>query len=206
MNKVLIASLIIGAFVFGCKPAKPVVAAKTEPVKKQVEEVKKEDAFIPFTRELYNMLLSNRIDIKKVQFFIDQEVVLSRYADNGKVEVSDGVIKMVNGKNVEERRIPMYTPGVCELVEGDGLRISFDPKGGNTIKFQNTRAYSPENFTFSGTNWKDGGCDIDYDGIKYRATTPTAAGMSDVKLVVKKKDVDISDLKQQTIPGRKIGG
>jgi hypothetical protein len=167
--------------------------------------VEKKNDYVPFTKDLYNKLLANRIDLKKVQFFIDQELVFTRGVDNGKVEVSNGVIKFINGKYVNEIVLPIYTPGVCELVEGDGLRISFE-KGGQAFKFLNSRQYSPDYFVFTGSNWKDGSCEVDYDGNKYRVNCGTCSSAADAKLVVRQSDIDNNERKSKQMGGNKVTG
>ncbi len=204
MNRIItFIVLIITITSISCGPRKKVQATPTTTSKVVDQPPSPKDPYVPFTREIYTKLLTNRIDIKKLQFFVDQELVLSRGLDNGKIEVTSGVLKILNGKYINEIIIPIYTPGVCELVEGDGLRVSFE-KGGQTFKFLNSRQYSPENFIFTGTNWKDGSCEVDYDNNKYRVNCGSCASVSDAKLVIKQSDIDKNDTKSRRIGGNII--
>src|SRR5580693_593098 len=87
---------------------------------------KASDSFVPFTRDLRQKLEKDNIDLKQVQFYVDQKVILSRNLGDQKVEVSSGVVKLENGKFINEVIVPALTPGVCEGAEGDKLMISFE--------------------------------------------------------------------------------
>ena len=181
----------------------------TAPIKTQqtlATPILKDDKYVPFTKDIYNKLVAARIDLKAVQYYIDQQLVLTRGVDNGKIEVAKGgEIKMSNGRQVEEKVFPIYTPGICELVESDGLRISFT-SGSSTFKFLNSRSYSPDNFIFSGANWKDGSCDVDYNNNRYRANCGTCSSAADIKLAVKQSFLDNNNINSETIKGRTVGG
>ncbi len=194
--------LLVGCL--GSKKSKPVPvqppAQQQAPTFTPPEE---KAVFVPFTREMYDRLIDEGIDIKKVQFFIDQKIVLSRYLDSAKTLVSAGIIKMSKGKIVNEIVIPAYTPGVCEVIEDDGLRISFDRQGGS-IKFLNDETYSPKFFIFTGTNWNNGTAEVEYAEKTYRASCANCGSVAEAKLVVKQSEMDKMDKKTRTLTGRKV--
>ena len=175
-----------------------------QPVKKAEapKEIIDTNTYVPFTRDLFNRIKSYNIDVKRVQFFIDQKLVLTRYIDQNKAEVTSGVVKFINGKYINEIVIPANTPCVCDSVETDGLRVSFD-RSGNEFKFINNK-YSPDFFIFSGTNWKDGSCDVMFDRTVYRAACGTCSSAADIKLIVRQADVDNIQRKTKVLQGRKI--
>lgn len=158
--------------------------------------------YVPFTKDLYNRLRANNIDIKKVQFFTDQEILLSRYMDNNKTEVISGVVRFSNGKNIDEVKLPVHTPGICDSIDVDGLRINFE-RGNNDFKFINNK-YSPDYFIFSGNNWKDGTCEVIYNRLVYRASCGTCGSAADIKLVVKQSDLDNTQKKTKVVTGRNV--
>ncbi len=207
-QKYFFAALLLGTCWVACTPHKKLQKPAPEPVapvRPRVEPVIEKDPLVPFNRDLFNKLLGNQIDIKKVQFYIDQELVLNRYMENGKLEVTNGIIKFVNGKNVNEIVIPANTPCVAEYVEGDAIRVSFD-KTGSTFRFQNSRTVSPEFFSFTGINWRDGTCEVDYEGARYRVSCGTCSAVSDAKLMVKQSVVDNNENKSRRIMGNRVGG
>jgi hypothetical protein len=54
--------------------------------------------FVPFTRDLRAKLEKENIDLRQVQFYVDQKLVLSRNLGDQKVEVKSGVVKLENGQ------------------------------------------------------------------------------------------------------------
>ena len=159
------------------------------------------DEYVVFTKKIYDQLVANGIDLKKVQYYNDQEIYLARGKEVSAIEVKDGKIIEAAGNDVDKIVIPKLTPGRCELVEADGLRVSF--KSGSTpFKFLNSKSYSPDNFIFSGANWKDGQCDIDYNNIRYRASCGGGCiSVADVKLVVQKSFLDKNNINTTVLPG-----
>ncbi len=194
-------AVIIISLLAGCggpkKTAQPLVS---EP--KRIE-IPVKDEYVPFTKDIYNKLLAAKIDLKAVQYFVDQQLVLTRGVSNDQIQVDHGEIKMVNGSQVEEIVIPIYAKGKCELVEGDGMRISFQ-NGSTPFKFLNSKTYSPDNFIFAGANWKDGSCDVDYKNIRYRVNCGTCSSVADAKLVVKRSFLDNNKINSTTLTGNSV--
>ena len=75
------------------------------------------------------------IDIKQVQFYNSEEIVLSRELRNGELKVAEGKVRIENGKSIEEIIIPANTPGICEMNDEKTLKVSFDTGDGKTIPF-----------------------------------------------------------------------
>ncbi len=158
--------------------------------------------YVAFSRELQMRLAAYTVDVKRVQFYIDQKLVLTRFLDSAKAEVSSGTVRFINGKLINEIVIPAYTPGIIESVDAYGLRVSFE--NGNSILF--VPAEGEERFVVAGSNWDNGTVEIPYDKSIYRVGTGTTNGsVADVRLVVKLTDVNKSDKKTRTLQGRKLG-
>jgi len=192
-------------FLISCVPSKKVEA----PIKFQAPLTKiepapapEQDSMISFTRELYNRLRQNNQDIRKLQFFVDQTIILSRGLSQDKLYIDQA--KVVNQYGVNENKIelPALTPGIVEAIEPDGLRVSFESPN-NNFKFINNK-YSPEFFAFSGTNWDNGTAEVAYKGTTYKASCGTCSSVADAKLVVRQKDVMAGEIKVNTIIGRSI--
>ncbi len=190
-----------------CAPKKPIHTSQSTPTVHNDPPAAK-DPFVPFTRELFDKLSANNIDVKLVQYYIDQQLVLTRFLSNDQVAVKNGVIKFNNGQYVNEIIIPQYTPVVCESLEGDGLRVNAETGTGTTLKFLNSKQYSPVNYIFNPDKWnKDGTCEVMYNGNKYNVVCPTCSTNSpnEAKLVVRQSALDNLDKKSTILPGRKVG-
>ena len=190
-----------------CAPKKPIYTAQPTPTVHNDPPATK-DPYVPFTRELFDKLSANNIDVKLVQFYIDQQLVLTRFLSNDQVAVKNGIIKFNNGQYVNEIVIPQYTPVVCEAVEGDGLRVNAETGTGTTLKFLNSKQYSPVNYIFNPDKWnKDGTCEVMYNGNKYSVVCPTCSTNSpnEAKLVARQSALDNLDKKSIIVPGRRVG-
>jgi hypothetical protein len=157
--------------------------------------------FVTFSRELQMKLAAYNIDPKRVQFYIDQKLILTRNLDSGKAEVSSGTIRFINGKKINEIVIPAYTPGIIESADLNGIRVSFEP--GSSFLF--VPAEGEDKFVVSGNNWDNGTVEVPYERTIYKASSGPTGNIADMKLVVKLADVNVSDKKTRTLPGRKIG-
>jgi len=66
-------------------------------------------------------------ELKDIQFYTSDNIVLRRQVSSGQSKIVDGEIKMVNGRKVEEIIIKKGTPGVFVRKTSDkNLAISFE--------------------------------------------------------------------------------
>ncbi len=206
MKRILTIFIVVTALILqscgGVKKVTPPPAKTTAPTKTDPAPAK--DEYVSFTKDIYDKLIANKIDLKAVQYYNDQDIYLAKGTDVNAISLDKGKIVEAAGTNVDKIVIAKYTPGKCELVEGDGLRISFQA-GSSTFKFLNSKTYSPDNFIFSGANWKDGQCDIDYNGIRYRASCGGGCiSVADVKLAVKKSFLDKNNINEKKLTGNTV--
>lgn len=199
-------TIFVTTLLLGCVSSRKVdVPIKFQPIQPRIETTTKQadpDVMIPFTRDLYNRLREANQDIRKLQFFVDQTLILSRGTSQDKLFIDQGKLVNQSGMNENKIELPALTPGIIELIEPDGMRISFE-SANNNIKFINNK-YSPEFFIFSGSNWENGTAEINYKGTTYRASCATCSSVADAKLVVRQKDVMAGDTKSYIIGGRTI--
>lgn len=157
--------------------------------------------YVAFSRELQMKLSAFNVDAKRVQFYIDGKMVLTRTMDSTKAEVSSGTVKFINGNKIHEIIIPAYTPGIVESADMNGIRVSFE--NGNSFLF--VPAEGDDRYVLAGNNWDNGTVEVSYDKGIYRASAGPSGNVADVKLVVKLADVKSSDKKTRTLSGRKLG-
>jgi len=75
------------------------------------------------------------VDIKQVQFYNSEEILLARQLNKGELKVAEGKVRIENGQSIEEIIIPANTPGICELNDEKTLKVSFDKGDGKSIPF-----------------------------------------------------------------------
>ena len=161
-------------------------------------------SLVPFTKDLKQKLEGGNIDLKQVQFYVDQKIVLERNLGDQKVEVTSGVVKLENGKYINEVIIPALTPGICEGVEGDKLMISFE-KGNNNLPFGPGSGYTFNEYSLYGVEWKNATTAVMYDSNKFRAHCGSCQDVASVTLLIRKNVKDKLEHKSRTLKGRTVG-
>ncbi len=156
--------------------------------------------YVPFTKALKQRLEHDGVDIKKIQFYVDQKIVLKHSNGGEKGRVQDGVILLDHADPVEIT-IPEYTPGVCEKVNGDDLMISFDAPG-KCVEFGSL--YANNVFMLVGTNWHNGLVDVNYDGKSYLAECGSCSNIGEVRLLVRKNQAYSKDEQNKVVLGRRV--
>jgi hypothetical protein len=164
---------------------------------------KARNSYVPFTRDLKLKLEKENLDLKQVQFYVDQKLILSRDLGDQKVEVHSGVVKLENGRYINEVIVPAFTPGVCESTDNDKLMISFE-KGNNNLAFGPGSGYTFNDYVLYGTEWRNGTAAVTYDSNKFRARCGTCTDVASATLVIKKSVVDKMDRKSRTLKGRTV--
>jgi len=157
----------------------------------------------PFTRDMKLKLEKENIDLKQVQFYTDQKLILSRNLGEEKLAVSSGVVRLENGKYINEVIIPAFTPGVCEGTESDKLMISFE-KGNNNLAFGPGSGYTFNEYSLYGTEWRNGTAAVTYDSNKFRARCGSCQDIASITLLIKKKELDKIEHKSRTLKGRTV--
>ncbi|HXB91717.1 MAG TPA: hypothetical protein VNU72_05490 [Puia sp.] len=164
---------------------------------------KKMSNYTPFTRDLKQKLDVDNIDLKEIQFYVDQKIVLNRNLGSQDITVKNGVVKQSNGKYINEVVIPSLTPGICTGTDFDRLLVSFE-KGNSYLAFGPGSANNANNYVLYGTEWKLGTALVSYDAEKFRARCGTCSDVAAVTLVIKKKELDKLKRKTRKATGRTV--
>lgn len=160
--------------------------------------------FVPFTEDLKARVEKNGLDIKKVQFYNEQKLVLRRSLGGTKADVKGGVILFENGEYINEIVINAFTPGVCEVSTADKLSISFEEANKNTIEF-GLGGLNSKQFVLFGSKWENGSAEVMYDNEAYRIRCGNGcSNVGDVKLLVKKSEFENTKNNIRVLEGRKI--
>lgn len=167
-----------------------------------VAKTSRDTFYIPFTKSLKQRVENDHLDIKKIQFFVDQKLVLRRSLGTRKNDIKSGVILFENGEYINEVIIPRNTPGVCVGANGDRLMISFEVQN-NSVEF-GPGGYNDGYFTLYAHNWNAGTAEMVYDNKNYKVQCATCGNVGDVKLMVRKSEADKLQKTQRVVEGRKV--
>ncbi|GAC1383810.1 MAG: hypothetical protein NVSMB45_11400 [Ginsengibacter sp.] len=198
MKNIFLINVLLSAFLIS-SCAKKILVASAPPVVSTTKEV----LYVPFTKQLRQRIENNNLDIKKIQFFVDQQLIMRRTLGTEKADVKSGELLFEKGQYINEVVIPAFTPGVLENIAGDRMKISFEIQN-NEIEFA---ALGDNTFyRLVGSNWNNanGSADIVYENKVYRVVCGSCSSAGDAKLVVIKKEIDKMDNKKRIVQGRKI--
>lgn len=82
---------------------------------------------IPFTDDLRSDNGWGDKELKQIQYYNSETIVLQRQLNSNETGIVSGKIKMIDGKQVEEIIIRQGTPGVVSAIpDGNRLAISFE--------------------------------------------------------------------------------
>lgn len=180
MNKsLLFLSLVLALTVIGCKSANRTV----------------------FSQRLYKESGLSSADLKKVQFYVDRDIVLQRSVDQGSTGVKDGDIIFRGGRKVQEVVIRTGTPGVLTFMpKDDRLGISFDAKNSTHYLMFGPNPKSRNRYTLLANEWKENYGVVTYGDEKWTVSAADAGAT----LLVNLSDKRSRSVKSKVEQGRTV--
>jgi hypothetical protein len=153
-----------------------------------------------FTSDVRARLERNHISPEKLQFYIDRNVELRREVASRDAHVTDGKIRLVNGKYVNIIKLKKGTPGVCTGFYTNSLNISFENGPGQYLGFGVPDYGSNNIYAVMAQNWINGTGKVMYEGNTYFIQP----GGVEARLLIDKSIIDKFDVKSRTMHGRKV--
>jgi len=154
----------------------------------------------PFTENLRTTNRWSEEDLKKIQFYLSEDVKIRRQISDASTEIIRGEIKMENGKQIEEIIIPKGTPGVLTTMgSGDKLAIAFE-NGNERFLMFGPNERQDGRYTLRASEWKNKMGKVKYGGKTY----VTGSGDGYACLMVDLKKITDINVKSRVAKGRTI--
>jgi hypothetical protein len=158
----------------------------------------------PFTERLQQENGWTESELKQIQFYVSENIVLRRQATKGVSKIEHGEIKIVDGKRVEEIVIKKGTPGIFLFQpKEDRFAISFESrKGEDPYLIFGPSKKAGGRYTLRAKDWESNqeGGKISYDSKTYYTPTKSAYAV----LLVDLKRIKDTKVKSRTAGGRTI--
>lgn len=155
----------------------------------------------PFTNNILREGNWDDNELKKIQFYLSDDIVISRALTKGNSEITSGAIKIVNGEKVEEVRIPRGTPGVFLFrAKDDNFAIGFDAASDQRFLMFGSNPKKRGTYVLLASEWKDRQGKVRFDD-KFYFTNPDAALAS---LMVNYRKIRKVEVSSNTVSGRKV--
>ncbi len=141
-------------------------------------------------------------ELKQLQFFVSQDIVLRRIVDTSEHGVTEThAYRAVQGELREEIVLPAGTPGLVTKVEGDTLWVSFEEDGALAFQYlPRVEGEIGETYRFPYRNGKS----LRYRGDYYKVVAGGLGSMQDTFLLVDAEWGSRLEDERRTLPGRTL--
>ena len=127
-----------------------------------------------FTQDLQEDYNWTESELKKIQFYLSDDIYLERSRNNELSRIEDGSITIQSGSNVEKVIIEAGTPGVVVFTpKSDRFAVSFDEDPANYLVF-GPSPKARDRYVLMAKKWRSRGGIITYGGKEYRTTSESA--------------------------------
>ncbi len=139
-------------------------------------------------------------DLKKVQFYVSEDIVLRRSLSKGESVISEGKIRLEEGRQIEEIIIESGTPGVLVFIpKKDRMAISFE-KGSERYLIFGSNPKMGDNYALLAKNWDRTKGKVTYNGKEYTVTSKSAFA----SLMIDLTKVNSTKVKRRVAKGNTI--
>jgi len=155
----------------------------------------------PFTQNLYDEQQWSDEELKRIQFYTSEDIVLYRQLTKGESEIISGEIKIRNGKKVDEVMIKEGTPGVLLFRPKENkFAISFE--SGNDDRFLVFGATKKRGgqYRLQAKDWGRRVGKVTYEGKIYTTSSDSAYA----SLLVDLKRIKNTEVRSRVAKGRKV--
>jgi hypothetical protein len=154
-----------------------------------------------YTKAIHNDGRWSEAELKKIQFYVSNDIILWKQAQKGSSQVVDGKIKILKGKEVEEVVIKKGTPGVYVFSpQKNHYAISFDPKNDQKFLVFGPSEKTNGRYVLLAKEW-----DRDLGKVSYgNETYQTSAESAFVNLMVDMSKTKNTKIKSSNPSGRKV--
>lgn len=154
---------------------------------------------VPFTMAIQEKYKLTDTDIKKIQFYTSDDIVLYKAESASKTETTGGEVVVTNKSQEERLLIKKGTPCVVVKIEGkDKLYLGFDAGDGKMLLFSGRTGNDP--FKLKAEEWVNNRGKLTYDGKTYYASASSASTYIEFRL----KKLEQYKQKQTVVKGRKL--
>ncbi len=154
----------------------------------------------PLTQRLIEDQEWAQPELQRIQFYLSEDLVLTRELRSGGTTITRGQVKLVDGREVEEVVFKARTPGVFTFQpKTNRIAISFESNNDNYLVF----GPNPKNgnrYTLLASDWTRSSGTVNYAGKEWRVSSSDAFA----NLLIPIKEIRDRDVKGRVVGGRKL--
>lgn len=159
-------------------------------------------SYTVFTQKMYDEFDWTEDELRAIQFYLTDDIVLRRGLSGSESKISEGKIRTIDGRKMEEVVFKKGTPGVLLFTpKTNRFAISFEEGEDKFLIFGPSKRSASGKYLLRGKSWGKKYGEVTYNGKVYKTTSESAfAG-----LAVDLKRARKVSYKSKTVGGRKIG-
>ncbi|NUO00978.1 MAG: hypothetical protein HUU01_10230 [Saprospiraceae bacterium] len=155
----------------------------------------------PFTQRLYDNYNWSDEDLKRIQFYVSDDIVMRRELGTGSTEITSGKVRVVNGRQVEEIVIRRGTPGILLFKPKENrFAVSFEDGGESRYLVFGPNPKASDRYVLLASEWRKRTGTVTYDGRKFDVDADDAFAT----LMLDMKKFNKLSVESRTAGGRKI--
>lgn len=155
---------------------------------------------IPFTQEIRTQYNLTAEELRRIQFYVSDPVLLRRGIENDKKRTEDGTLIIQTGKQIEQVFIKANTPGVVQqVVDNQRLAVAFEDGAENYLVFGSGVSRNGL-YYLNALEWDQGRGKVNYNGQTWYSNT----GSDAVYLLFRMKSIRELRVNEKVAKGRKV--
>ncbi len=156
---------------------------------------------VPFSQGLYEEYNWSDDELKRIQFYLSDDIVLQRKLGGNESSITEGKIRVIDGVEVEEVLFKKGTPGVLVFSpKSDRFAVSFENDDQGYLMFGPNPKMS-RRYALLAKEWNHNYGKVTYKNRLYN----TSSRSSYVSLMVDIDKATKNIYKSRTVEGRRIG-
>ncbi|MFT5997911.1 MAG: hypothetical protein ACI81P_000356 [Neolewinella sp.] len=154
----------------------------------------------PLTQRLVDDQSWSEDELKRIQFYLSEDLVLTRELRDGKSEIRNGQVKIIDGREVEQIVFKRNTPGVFVFSpKTQRIAVSFERNDEDFLVFgPNPKAGN--RYVIMAADWNRRNGSVSYAGKKWRVNSSDAYA----SLMIPLKRLRSKDVNGKVVGGRKL--
>ncbi len=154
----------------------------------------------PLTQRLVEDQAWSEDELKRIQFYLSEDLILTREVRDGKSEIRNGQVKIIDGREVEQVVFKRNTPGVFVFSpKSQRMAVSFEQNDDNFLVFgPNPKAGN--RYVILAAEWDRRSGQVSYAGKQWRVNAADAYA----SLLIPLKRLRNQDVKGKVVGGRKL--
>lgn len=154
----------------------------------------------PLTQRLVDDQNWTEAELKRIQFYLSEDLVLTRELRDGTSEIRNGQVKIIDGREVEQIVFKRNTPGVFVFSpKTQNMAVSFENNDDNFLVFgPNPKAGN--RYVLLASDWNRRSGTVTYSGKKWRVNSADAYA----SLLIPLKRLRNKDVNGKVVGGRKL--